>query len=378
MKLAIISHTEHYKDHDRNIVGWGPTITEINHLAKDFEKIYHVAFFHSEEAPPSSLAYTAANIEFVPLPPSGGRDFRSKMTVLTNLPQTISVVREVLNKVDVFQFRAPVGIGVYLIPYLTLFSSKKGWFKYAGNWSQEHPPLGYKIQRHFLQRQKRKVTINGKWPDQPKQCLTFENPCLTLAERAEGLEIVRQKQYVPKFTFCFVGRLEDEKGVQRILDAFTQNVYTYFVNEIHLIGNGPKREDYEVQVREKNIPVQFHGFLSRNEVFAIYKRSHFLLLPSTASEGFPKVIAEAMNYGCIPVVSQISSIGQYIHTSNGYLVHPPTADILKQILNHIFREENEQGLSEKAHKSYEVAKDFTFEHYRKRIQLEIIPHDKKD
>jgi len=68
MKLAIISHTEHYKDGDGNIVGWGPTITEINHLAKDFEKIYHVAFFHPEDAPPSSLRYTAPNVEFVPLP----------------------------------------------------------------------------------------------------------------------------------------------------------------------------------------------------------------------------------------------------------------------------------------------------------------------
>ena len=201
---------------------------------------------------------------------------------------------------------------------------------------------------------------------------------MTLVERAEGLKIVKQKQYVPKFTFCFVGRLEDEKGVQRILDAFTQSVCTQFVNSVHLIGNGPKREDYEAQVKEKNIPVQFHGFLSREEVFAIYKNSHFLLLPSTASEGFPKVIAEAMNYGCIPIVSQISSIGQYIHTSNGYLIHPPTAETLKQILNHIFREENEQELNEKALKAYEVATDFTFEHYRKRIQLEIIPHDKKD
>ena len=38
MKLTIISHTEHYKLSDGTLVGWGPTITEINHLAEIFDE----------------------------------------------------------------------------------------------------------------------------------------------------------------------------------------------------------------------------------------------------------------------------------------------------------------------------------------------------
>src|SRR5690606_41847313 len=67
--------------------------------------------------------------------------------------------------------------------YLTLFCHKKGWYKYAGNWNQKKPPLGYALQRWMLKHQKRKVTINGSWPKQPKHCITFENPCLTEKER---------------------------------------------------------------------------------------------------------------------------------------------------------------------------------------------------
>ena len=221
MKLAIISHTEHYRNEDGEIVGWGPTITEINHLLDRFEEIYHVAFFHEVTPPPSSIAYQSDRVKFVALPPSGGRSLREKFTVISNLPKTLSVVNNVLKKVDAFQFRAPVGIGVYLIPYLTYAVKKKGWFKYAGNWAQENPPLGYAIQRNLLKNQSRKVTINGNWPDQPNHCLTFENPCLTLKEREEGVKVIEQKKYAPKFTFCFVGRLEDAKGVQRIIDAFS-------------------------------------------------------------------------------------------------------------------------------------------------------------
>lgn len=371
MKLAIISHTEHYLNKDGEIVGWGPTITEINHLIEKFDKIYHVAFLHKTVAPPSSIAYTSKNIEFVALPPSGGKNLLDKTTVITNLPKTISIINDVLDKVDAFQFRAPVGIGVYLIPYLTRFSTKKGWFKYAGNWNQENPPLGYKIQRKFLKNQNKKVTINGNWPDQPAHCLTFENPCLTIEERKEGLEIIRNKTYLPKFTFCFVGRLEDEKGVQRILDAFGKLKNKDLVKKIHFIGNGKKLDHYKKESERLNIPTMFHGFLTRKEVFKVYKEASFLLLPSTASEGFPKVIAEGMNYGCIPIVSNVSSIGQYITTKNGYVINPITAEKLHMILDSIFSE-NPEILMDKAEYGHKTAANFTFEYYNNRIINEIL------
>src|SRR5690606_32323636 len=123
------------------------------------------------------------------------------------------------------------------IPYLTLFVKKKGWYKYARNWNQENPPLGYRLQRAMLKRQKRKVTINGKWPNQPKHCLTFENPCLTLEEREEGQQVIEQKEFKPSFTFCFVGRLEDAKGVRRILDAFSGLADKSLVKAIHFAGD---------------------------------------------------------------------------------------------------------------------------------------------
>ena len=46
---------------------------------------------------------------------------------------------------------------------------------------------------------------------------------------------------------------------------------------------------------------KFIGGVSRLELNEVYLRSHFLLLPSK-SEGFPKVVAEGANFGCIPIV----------------------------------------------------------------------------
>lgn len=370
MKLAIISHTEHYKKEDGTIVGWGPTISELNHLAQDFGKIYHIAFLHSGTPPPSSLPYTASNIEFVPLQPVGGKGLVAKLKIIRNIPIIIHTVRKTLKKVDVFQMRTPTGIGVFLIPYLTLFSSKKGWYKYAGNWNQDNPPLGYALQRWMLKNQNRKVTINGRWPKQPKHCLTFENPCLTEKEREEGFQITNTKSFSPPFTFCFVGRLEDAKGVQRIIDAFGLLDNLENIETIHFIGNGEKMGHYKEQCAALGLPKVFHGFLERQEVFEVYKKSHFILLPSD-SEGFPKVIAEAMNYGCIPIVSDVSSIGQYVNDKNGFLLNPINGQQLRKILSRAFSK-NTDELTKMASDCYLVASRFTFNMYRKKIQEEII------
>ena len=374
LKLAIISHTEHYQDKTGNIVGWGPTITEINHLADHFNYIYHLAFFYEEPPKKSSLPYDKANIEFVSLPISGGKTIMDKLGILFDMPLLITKVDQYLKKVDVFQFRVPIGFGVYLIPYLTMMSRKLGWFKYAGNWNQKNPSIGYAIQLYFLKKQSRKVTINGKWPNQPNQCYTFENPCLTDQERYLGKDLIWQKDYSPPYELCFVGRLEDEKGVQRILDGLKNINRSGFIKNIHMIGDGVKKEDYKKQIKKYDLPVSLHGFLERDEVFKFYQRSHFLLLPSTASEGFPKVIAEGMNYGCIPIVSAISSIGQYINNENGFIVEPTNAEKLTQILKEI-EGLPENVLKNKVNLSYDVAKNFTYEYYIGRIKKDILEKD---
>lgn len=371
MKLAIISHTEHYKSPDGSIVGWGPTVSELNYLAADFEEIIHVAFLHPGTPPPSSLPYTQNNIQFVPLNPVGGKGIVAKFKILKSIPKTLRTIRKTLKQVDVFQFRTPTGIGVFLIPYLTLFTNKMGWYKYAGNWSQQNPPLGYALQRTMLKLQKRKVTINGQWPRQPEHCITFENPCLTEEERSEGDVLTQTKRFEAPFTFCFVGRLEDAKGVQRIIDAFGSLESLKKVASIHFIGNGAKMESYKKHCLTLGLPAVFHGFLEREKVFEIYKKSHFFLLPSTASEGFPKVIAEAMNFGCLPIVSKVSSIGQYVNENNGFIVDPCTFKDLSVLLEASMAA-NEKILRKKNIIAHQAVFQFTFEHYRRRILNEII------
>lgn len=371
MKLCVISHTEHYKLGDE-IVGWGTTINEMNYLLNVFDEIYHIAMFYEQDPPPSSLPYTSTKIKFVPIPVSGGHTLGAKLGIVKNIPTVISTVRKTLSKVDCFQFRCPTGIGVYLIPYLHLFVNKPGWYKYAGNWNQEKPPLGYLLQRTLLKYQNRPVTINGKWNSQPKQCYTFENPTLIHQEIKEGIKCIEQKEYSNKLNFCFVGRLERQKGVEHILKAVNSLKDTSRIGTIHFVGDGNEMDYFKELASLNTVKIIFYGGLPRDKVFDIYKQSHVFLLPSTASEGFPKVIAEALCFGCVPIVSNVSAIGQYIkNDENGMVIKEVTADSVQLQIKKVlaFTSEDFKSLLKN---NASLVKKFTYEYYNGRIKNEIL------
>lgn len=374
MRLVIISHTEHYRHKDGVVVGLGSTVTEINHLHTLFDEIYHLAMLHTGAIPASALSYNSDCIHFVPLPTVGGNKLLDKFTILWKAPETLKLIRRYVKKADVFQFRAPTGIGVFTIPYLMFFTNKKGWYKYAGNWKQEHAPLAYQFQRWLLKKQSRKVTINGVWDDQPIHCLSFENPCLTLEEYTSGSTLSKHKKFeANQLEFCFVGRVEKAKGISLMIEAMSEldeNI-KYKIKTIHVVGEGSEFLHYKRLAETTGLPYIFHGALARTQVHEIYKRSHALILPSS-SEGFPKVLSEAMNYGCIPIVSDVSMIGAYIkHGVTGFLIGSLTVEgLCKTILEFInISEEDFESLVLQARSSMEL---FTYAYYVGRLKDEIL------
>ena len=63
---------------------------------------------------------------------------------------------------------------------------------------------------------------------------------------------------------------------------------------ILLFGDGPDRNEFELNAENiKNIKINFTGAIFRQELNEYYKKCHIIILPSL-SEGFPKVITEAI------------------------------------------------------------------------------------
>ena len=371
-ELVIISHTPHFKRNDGVIIGFGPTVREIDYLSKWFKGITHLAPMYVSKPDESYVPYES-DIKYVPLPIAEGSSFFSKIKSIWFAPKIISKVFGELGKSKIFQFRAPTGMGVYLIPLLQI-SKIYGWFKYAGNWVQERPPLSYKIQKWFLKGKyrNRKVTINGYWGNEKSHLLSFENPTLTEVELQNGRESLRSKDFSGRLQLLFVGRIEREKGLGRMLSAIEllPESHKSFISRIYVIGSGKDLQRYKS--KQYNIPVQpnFLGAVSREILPDIYSESHFLILPTNTSEGFPKVIAEASAFGCIPIVTSISSIGHYINEDNGYILNSLDEKAISKVILDAIDAKNVNN--QKSERGAEMAVLFTYRHYTKRILTEII------
>ena len=228
--------------------------------------------------------------------------------------------------------------------------------------------MSYRIQRWWLKKNiaKCKVTINGFWNNQPKNCFSFENPCLSEQDILRGKEIANTKSFHSPFTFCFVGRLNEAKGVSDIIEAL-KHIPLNKTNKVHFVGDGENSEKYKLLSSFLGDKVNFHGFLESGRVHQLLADSHFFLLPSK-SEGFPKVIAEACCYGTIPIVSDVGSLAHYINELNGFLweINNKKFNYESVMLNALYS--NQTELQIKSEEVLKLAELFTFDNYLKKLE----------
>jgi glycosyltransferase involved in cell wall biosynthesis len=326
VNLLIVSHTPHYRL-DKGLVGWGPTVREIDYLARLFANVVHVAPLHEGPAPGSSLPYCSKQVELRAVRPAGGPAFLDKVGILWACLDYMKTIRQVMPETDVVHVRCPANISLAAILMLAFYRNPPlRWFKYAGNWRPEgREALSYTLQRYWLRKgfSKGLVTVNGSWSDQPVHVHSFFNPCLTKTELLQARALGRQKNLALPLSLLFVGRVEESKGVGRLLQIAKELKARNLAFDIHVVGDGPEKVIYERWSSEQGLPVSFHGWLPKPGLAKFYSQAHLFLFPSSASEGWPKVLSEAMAYGAVPLAGAVSSIPQILQETKAGLALPP-------------------------------------------------------
>ena len=316
MRLLIISHTPHYL-RDGEIVGWGATVREIDELATLFDSVTHIAPLYPEAAPASAMAYRSSCVRLRAVAPAGGERFRDKLSIALRYPGYARAILQERRAADVIHVRAPANISLLALVMLAVLRRPKiRWAKYAGDWSGGlGEPWAYRFQRWWLARgfHRGVVTVNGRWQKQPAHVHSFLNPCLTETELGKGAEASRRKKLCQPVQLLFVGRLESAKGAGICLDILAHLERAGIAAHLDLVGDGEERPQFEQQAQDLRVAprVRFHGGLPRDALGRFYELAHFILLPSD-SEGWPKVLSEAMAYGAVPIASAVGSIPEYL------------------------------------------------------------------
>ena len=116
------------------------------------------------------------------------------------------------------------------------------------------------------------------------------------------------------FTFLFVGRYEERKGIDQLNEAISKICRKGVEFNMEFVGPIPQNK------RALQDNVLYHGqVVDASKLNNIYKRADFLILPST-SEGMPTVILEAMARGCAIIATNVGAVANMVDQSNGYLI----------------------------------------------------------
>lgn len=369
-QLVVISDTAIYKN-DGKVFGFASVVHELEYIEDKFEAIIWIGTNSPKlKGNDTLIEIKSQNIQTILIPRMGGKSIFQILKILVLYPYLFLLIGKHISNASVIHTRAPSHPAFVATLLSFLFPNKIGWHKFAGSWDVNNLPFFYKLQRSILQMAKHsKVTINGFWPNQPKNCISFENPCLTQNDILKGKAIALTKRFNEKFNLVFIGRLEDAKGMTIILDAL-KTIDLIKINQIHFIGDSNQRNYFEekaIFLKDKAI---FHGFLSSDKVHQLLEKAHFIILPSK-SEGFPKVIAEAACYGVIPIASNVGSISHYVNETNGFVWKydgvVPFGTVLKQAL-----ETKPDQLAQLSQNVLPLAELFTFENYRSKLEQYIL------
>jgi glycosyltransferase involved in cell wall biosynthesis len=352
--------------------GYEPVVRELDIIADLFEEITWLGYGHSQTLAPV-IAPVSSNIRVVTMPKSGGSGLVAKMNIIFQYPIYLFYILKYLPKATHVHSRAPSHPALIAMLISKWDKGRTYWHKYAGNWVEPHPPKSYARQRSILSKiNNPKVfgTVNGYWPGQKNHLLSFENPCLYEQERAGAEECSKDKDFTGKLSLIFVGALSAFKGVIELVKAMEMLDDPQKFSELIIVGNGDLWDELNILASEKTcIKIRLAGSLNRLQVEELYKNAHIIVLPSR-SEGFPKVIGEGVAFGCIPVVTNISSLDQYIKQGeNGYLLDNNLPETIAHTLNEISIHPAIKGISRNATL---LSAKFTYEYYKARIVNEIL------
>lgn len=160
-------------------------------------------------------------------------------------------------------------------------------------------------------------------------------------------------------SFCYIGRLSVEKGVETLIEAAVRaNV------RLNLAGDGPLREDL-VKKYKKNKNIKFLGHLSANDTANLLMRSQASILPSECYENNPLGVIESLCAGTPVIGANIGGIPELIDKECGVVFESGNIEELSNILTNFDSQlYDNQIISEKSLNRFSAET-----HYKKLIEI---------
>lgn len=130
----------------------------------------------------------------------------------------------------------------------------------------------------------------------------------------------------------FLGRLDETKGVEVLLEAWSRSSAAQSGRRLIIAGSGPLAADIQ-RAAERDPSIAFHGPVDRDGAQALMRQCGVVAIPSVWFEGLPRVLVEAYAAGRAVIASDIGGLGAVHGPDAGWLTEPGDAPGLGEALS---------------------------------------------
>jgi glycosyltransferase involved in cell wall biosynthesis len=132
--------------------------------------------------------------------------------------------------------------------------------------------------------------------------------------------LVRSLELTDDFVFLFVGRVAKDKGIEELIQAFTELSDTMVNVRLLIAGPLEHRSGLSDSITIKMLnhkKISFLGF--RNDIRELMSVSNVLVLPSYR-EGFPNVILQAGAMGLPLIITDVNGVEESVTSATGIII----------------------------------------------------------
>ena len=385
MKFAIITHASH-KRKENTMFSYEPYVREMNLWTPHATEVQIIAPIGEGEITSIETSYNHKNIQLIPIAAFDVLSIKNTLKTLRLLPKTAYNIYKTMLWADHIHLRCPGNIGLIGCFVQLLFPNKPKTAKYAGNWDPKaKQPWSYRLQKWILSNpfltKNMKVLVYGEWPNQSKNIVPFFTASYSEIEKKSMKINEFSKSFSNSTTLnqtnndliklLFVGSLASGKQPLLSVQVVQQLKLKGYHAQLDIYGEGIERTTIENYLKKYGLEnvIVLHGNVNKETIKKAYQQAHFLLFISK-SEGWPKAVAEAMFWACLPITSNVSCIPFMLDNGNrGAIVSSDIKEISRAIEEYL---KDEQKYKDQTNKAMVWSRIFTLEKFEEEIKKFLI------
>jgi glycosyltransferase involved in cell wall biosynthesis len=307
------------------------------------------------------------NLNVVPLSVPRGKGFQRKLDMARWLFKNGWIILSEVRRADAVHSPIPGDVGTVGM-IVALLLKKPLFVRHCGNWFVQRT-VAERFWKWTIERfagGRSVMLATGGASEPPSRRNANVRWVFSTSLRSDQILDAKPRQLNPDgdLRMIIVCRQEEKKGTDVVIASLPLVLKHFPRTTLDVVGGGSLLTSLKQQASFLGLDdrVIFHDKVEQARVVELLRKAHIFCYPTSASEGFPKVVLEALASGVPVIATKVSVLPHLIGSGCGVLLDEATPAALAAAIREICSDDAKYySMSNKA---IEAASEYTLENWR--------------